>query len=64
MILKWSQSGHRTSGNQPITGISRNHSMTPCKPVTCKNAILGGTTEHAKTPDFGSSNPTSTATRR
>gem|GEM_PF-4731980 len=35
--------------------------MTPSKPVTCRNAIIGGTRSHAKTLNFGSSNPTSTA---
>jgi hypothetical protein len=61
MILKWSQSGHRTSGNEPISPDSRSASTTPRKPVTCGNAIIGGTRGHAKTPNFGSSNPTSTA---
>jgi hypothetical protein len=61
MILKWSQSGHRTSGNEPIGLERRSASTAPRKPVTCGNAIIDGTRGHAKTPDFGSSNPTSTA---
>ncbi len=61
MIMKWSQSGHRTSGNEPIGLDSRSDATTPSKPVTCRNAIIGGTRGHAKTPNFGSSNPTSTA---
>jgi Arc/MetJ-type ribon-helix-helix transcriptional regulator len=61
MILKWSQSGHRTSRNEPMSPDSRSASTTPRKPVTCRNAIIGGTRGHARTPNFGSSNPTSTA---
>ena len=38
MILKWSQSGHRTSGNEPISPDSRSASTTPRKPVSCGNA--------------------------
>jgi hypothetical protein len=59
MILKWSQSGHRTSGNEPI-GLDRRRDPTARRrAVTCGNAIIGGTRSHAKTPNFGSSSPPS-----